>query len=168
VGVDTLVIVGAGKVQVAHMIVDTDYSYMWGDGEMKFGIKMAKQEILDVQPGAGNSPQNEAAIDMNEKSDYKCGGWKLILWTCRENEKKRAYLDEAVEFCRSHGVEFDAVNEPHYETDFRDHRPLRKPYFTYSIDDRNVGGMMDWDLIRRIILEGEEVKIVPVADSTKA
>jgi hypothetical protein len=67
----------AGKVQVAHMIVDTDYSYMWGDGEMKFGIKMAKQEILDVQPGAGNSPQNEAAIDMNEKSDYKCGGWKI-------------------------------------------------------------------------------------------
>jgi hypothetical protein len=99
---------------------------------------------------------------------FKAAGWKLILWTCRENEKKRAYLDEAVEFCRSHGVEFDAVNEPHYETDFRDHRPLRKPYFTYSIDDRNVGGMMDWDLIRRIILEGEEVKIVPVADSTKA
>ena len=34
-------------------------------------------------------------------------GWKLILWTCRTDEQ----LEEAVEFCRSKGLEFDAINE---------------------------------------------------------
>ncbi len=66
----------SGKVQVAHMIVDTEISYMWGEGMMKNGIKMAKKDMLDVKPQEGNSPQNQAAIDMNEKSDYKCKGWK--------------------------------------------------------------------------------------------
>ncbi len=66
----------AGKVQVAHMIVDTEYSYMWGDGMMKIGIKMATKDMLDVKPENGNTPQNQAAVDMNEKSDYKCSSWK--------------------------------------------------------------------------------------------
>ena len=34
-------------------------------------------------------------------------GHKIILWTCRENEK----LQEAVEWCKKLGLEFDAVNE---------------------------------------------------------
>jgi hypothetical protein len=34
-------------------------------------------------------------------------GDKLILWTCREGDKLR----EAVEWCKSWGLEFDAVNE---------------------------------------------------------
>jgi hypothetical protein len=34
-------------------------------------------------------------------------GDKLILWTCREGDKLR----EAVEWCRKHHLEFDAVNE---------------------------------------------------------
>lgn len=65
----------AGKVVVAHMIVDADTSYMWGDGEMKMGIKMARQSMLEVNPDAANTPQSQAAMDMNEKSDYHCDGW---------------------------------------------------------------------------------------------
>ena len=34
-------------------------------------------------------------------------GHKIILWTCRGEE----WLDEAIEFCKSHGLEFDAINE---------------------------------------------------------
>ena len=34
-------------------------------------------------------------------------GDKLILWTCREG----ALLDVALEWCRAHGLEFDAANE---------------------------------------------------------
>lgn len=37
----------------------------------------------------------------------KAEGVKLILWTCRVGK----LLDEAVEFCRKQGLEFDAVNE---------------------------------------------------------
>lgn len=34
-------------------------------------------------------------------------GWKLILWTCRSG----AQLDEAVRWCKTHGLVFDAVNK---------------------------------------------------------
>ena len=34
-------------------------------------------------------------------------GSKLILWTCREGE----YLQQAVDYCRELGLEFDAVND---------------------------------------------------------
>lgn len=34
-------------------------------------------------------------------------GTKIILWTCRCGQP----LADAVEFCRTHGLEFDAVNE---------------------------------------------------------
>lgn len=67
----------AGRVNVAHMIVDTDYSYMWGEGVMKVGIKMEKKDILDVKPEEGKTPQNQAAMDMNEKSDYHCDSWRV-------------------------------------------------------------------------------------------
>ena len=65
-----------GKKMVAHMIIDTDLSYMWGDGEMKFGIKMPRRDVLDVAPQSGNTPSNQAAADINEKSDYTCTPWK--------------------------------------------------------------------------------------------
>jgi len=38
---------------------------------------------------------------------WKKEGNKLILWTCRAGQQ----LDEAVEFCRQYGIEFDAVND---------------------------------------------------------
>ena len=34
-------------------------------------------------------------------------GDKVILWTCRADEA----LHKAVEFCKVHGLEFDAVND---------------------------------------------------------
>lgn len=34
-------------------------------------------------------------------------GAKIILWTCRVNER----LQEAVEWCKGQGLEFDAVND---------------------------------------------------------
>lgn len=34
-------------------------------------------------------------------------GNKLILWTCREGE----LLDDAVNWCKSFGLEFDAIND---------------------------------------------------------
>lgn len=61
-------------------------------------------------------------------------GNKIILWTCRANER----LQEAVEWCRQYGLEFDAVNEnlpemvEFYGTDSR-----KVPADIY-IDDKSV------------------------------
>lgn len=70
----------------------------------------------------------------------------LILWTVREGKE----LDEAVEFCRSKGLEFYAVNKnyPEESTDLPEPRKLKADLF---IDDRNLGGLPDWGIIYRMI-----------------
>ncbi|WP_430812080.1 MULTISPECIES: BT0820 family HAD-type phosphatase [unclassified Carboxylicivirga] len=66
-------------------------------------------------------------------------GHLLILWTIRTGKQ----LDEAVEFCRKHGVEFYAVNRTHPEEEM-DQGISRKVNADIFIDDRNVGGFMGW------------------------
>jgi hypothetical protein len=84
---------------------------------------------------------------METMRDLIAAGYLLILNTCRENEKRRAYLTEAVNFCRSHGVEFVSVNENRPEDEFRD-KPGRKVYASVYIDDRNFGGFPGWAKVR--------------------
>ena len=67
----------AGKEMLAHMIIDADMSYMWGENSMNMGIKMERKDMMDVVPEDGNTPANNAAKDMNEKSDYHCEDWTL-------------------------------------------------------------------------------------------
>ena len=61
-------------------------------------------------------------------------GAYLILWTCRNGKD----LEEAVEYCRKHGIEFDAVNESlpwliqKYDGD------TRKIYADYYLDDKAI------------------------------
>ncbi|MCH5182181.1 MAG: hypothetical protein J1F06_06050 [Prevotellaceae bacterium] len=77
-------------------------------------------------------------------------GHKLVLWSVREGE----LLDEAVAWCRERGVNFYAVNQ-----NFDEDAPEREKNANYSrklkvqcfIDDRNVGGMLDWGVIYQLI-----------------
>ena len=75
-------------------------------------------------------------------------GHRLILWTVREGK----CLDEAVEFCRSRGLEFYAVNRdyPEEEKDANRHF-TRKLKADLWIDDRNLGGLPDWGTIYEMI-----------------
>lgn len=65
---------------------------------------------------------------------YKCLGWKIILWTCRNKE----HLKKALEWCKKYGLEFDAVNEnlPEVEEMFGGY--TRKIFADVYIDDKNV------------------------------
>lgn len=95
-------------------------------------------------------------------------GAKLILWTCREDMRKRKYLTEAVKFCKDNGIEFDAVNEALQSHDWRDpdECKLRKPHGHYFIDDLNVGGFLGWDIIRKIIFFGQTITWTAAAEDT--
>ena len=75
-------------------------------------------------------------------------GHRLILWTVREGE----LLEEAVEFCRSRGLEFYAVNRdyPEEEQGHNNHFS-RKLKADVWIDDRNLGGLPDWGVIYEMI-----------------
>lgn len=112
-------------------------------------------------------------------------GHRLILWTAREGR----LLDEAVEFCRSRGLEFFAVNSnfpeevaPRNGTGPESRSPsqaldrleggdtsgesdagrreegrvswtpaCRKLKADLFIDDRSLGGLVDWVSIREIV-----------------
>ena len=104
-------------------------------------------------------PMPEAFEVMQEMKD---AGWKLILFTCREDEGhkiSKQYLSDAVDFCKANDVEFDSVNETLEEYEFRpEDMDKRKPYGTVMIDDRNLGGFPGWPTVRQILLKNKKAK----------
>lgn len=95
-------------------------------------------------------PEKPFAIDTLK---YLCGKrHKLILWTVREGR----LLDEAVEYCKSRGLEFYAINKNYPEEKPTHEGYSRKLQADLFIDDRNLGGLPDWGEIYRI-LSGEEL-----------
>lgn len=71
----------------------------------------------------------------------------LILWSVREGK----LLDEAVEFCRSRGLEFYAVNSNTPDDGEEQRTQRRKITADLYIDDRNIGGLPDWGAIYEMI-----------------
>lgn len=75
---------------------------------------------------------------------------KLILWTVREGP----LLDEALQWCKERGIEFYAVNR-----DYPEETHQSNPHFSRKlkvdcyIDDRNIGGLPDWNTIYRMVNE---------------
>lgn len=61
-------------------------------------------------------------------------GVKLILWTCRDDD----LAQEAVEFCKSYGLEFNAVNENVIESKTLTGNDNRKVYADLYIDDKAI------------------------------
>ena len=75
---------------------------------------------------------NQALINYLKK--WKSDGNKLILWTCRIGEA----LSNAVDWCRGHGLEFDAVNDNLPEIIEYYGSNSRKITCDWYIDDRNL------------------------------
>ncbi len=75
----------------------------------------------------------------------------LILWTYRAGKE----LEEAVEFCKSNGIEFYAVNSNYPEEEYS---PVisRKINADVYIDDRNIGGFPGWSEIWQILEDGDK------------
>lgn len=77
-------------------------------------------------------------------------GFSLILWTFRTGTE----LEEAVEFCRQHDVEFYAVNKNYPEEEF-DETVSRKIDADIYIDDKNLGGFPGWSKVWEILVPDE-------------
>lgn len=76
---------------------------------------------------------------------------QVILWTCREGQE----LADAVDYCKSQGLEFYAVNSNFVGED-PSYRGVaaRKIQADLFIDDRNLGGLPDWGQIYQAIRSG--------------
>lgn len=76
-------------------------------------------------------------------------GHRLILWTFRSGPA----LDDAVEFCRKNGIEFYAVNKSFPEEKLDETQRSRKIHADIFIDDRNIGGFIEWGDVWQMICE---------------
>jgi len=77
-------------------------------------------------------------------------GFLLVLWTYRTGKQ----LEEAVEFCRQHGVEFYAVNS-NYAEEVLDETVSRKIDADIYIDDKNLGGFPGWRRVWEMLCPDE-------------
>lgn len=84
------------------------------------------------------------AIDTLKK--LAADGHRLILWTVREGK----LLDDAVAFCHDRGLDFYAVNSD-YPGGSWSENAQRKVVVDMYIDDRNLGGLPDWNTIYDMI-----------------
>lgn len=88
---------------------------------------------------------------------------KLILWTVREGD----LLDQAVKWCSERGLEFYTVN-----SNYTDEFPLggattgRKVTADIYIDDRNLGGIPDWNSIYVMVTRGWSMRRL-IAETTR-
>lgn len=89
-------------------------------------------------PGIGR----EMLFAFETMKELQKQGDQLILWTFRSGEQ----LEEAVEFCRSRGIEFYAVNKNYPEEEY-DSTISRKVDADVYIDDKNFGGFPGWSKI---------------------
>lgn len=102
--------------------------------------------VDDAYPGIG-----EAKIFAFETlKRLQEDGHRLILWTYRCNHR----LDEAVEFCKSNGIEFYAVNKSFPEENFNG-EVSRKIHADIFIDDRNLGKIFGWGEIYQMLTNQE-------------
>jgi hypothetical protein len=74
-------------------------------------------------------------------------GHQLILWTYRNGKE----LNEAVNYCKKHGIEFYAVNKSYPEEVLMENEVSRKIDADVFIDDRNIGGFIGWSEIWQIL-----------------
>ena len=73
----------------------------------------------------------------------------LILWTVREGK----FLQDAVNFCAENGLYFFAHND-NFPDEERNTTP-RKLNADLFIDDRNFGGLPNWEFIYKTIYNNE-------------
>lgn len=101
--------------------------------------------VTDRYPGIGNEiPFAVETLKLLQQEHHR-----LILWSVREGK----LLDEAVAWCKERGVEFYAVNKEYPEQKLQDEGFSRKLKADLFIDDRNVGGLLDWGIVYRMIKE---------------
>ncbi len=109
---------------------------------MKIAVDFDGTIVEDAYPDIGK-PMLFAFETMKELQKQR---HQLILWTYRSGTE----LEEAVEFCRSNGIEFYAVNRSYPEEEF-DPENSRKIHAHIFIDDRNIGGFPGWSRVWQML-----------------
>jgi hypothetical protein len=85
------------------------------------------------------------AIDSMRR--LKEDGHYLIIWSCRENREQTAMVNWLLD----HGIPFDRINDHHPANIAKYGGDARKVFADLYIDDKQLGGLPDWEEIYRMI-----------------
>jgi hypothetical protein len=122
---------------------------------MRIAVDFDGTVVEDAFPNIGK-PQLFAFETLRELQKQK---HQLILWTVREG----AALQEAIDFCKAHGVEFYAVNK-NYPEEVLEAGQSRKLNADVFIDDRNIGGFVGWSRVWELL--GQDINRLPTSEKT--
>lgn len=91
---------------------------------------------------------------------FQRAGAKLILWTMRSDSANGRYLQDAIDYCKSHGVEFFGHNANHEQSTWT---TSPKAYAHIYIDDAAFGcpliktsedrPFVDWSIVGPAVME---------------
>jgi hydroxymethylpyrimidine pyrophosphatase-like HAD family hydrolase len=117
---------------------------------MKIAVDFDGTIVEDAYPDIGE----EKTFAIETLKELQKRGHQIILWTYRTGKA----LEEAVEYCRQKGLEFYAVNKNYPEEKPEDGLP-RKINADIYIDDRNLGGFIEWGIAWQMITNESIEKI---------
>ena len=120
--------------------------------EQLFNIKIAVDFDGTIVEHAYPEIGKEKLFAFQTLKELQKKGAQLILWTFRSGKE----LEEAVEFCEKHGVEFYAVNTNYPGEIFDGSVSSRKIDADIYIDDKNIGGLPGWGEIWQMIFPYEQ------------
>jgi Predicted hydrolases of the HAD superfamily len=74
-------------------------------------------------------------------------GHYIVIWTCREGKEQT----DAVNWLLEHDIPFDRINDHHPVNIAKYGGNARKVFADLYIDDRQLGGLPDWETIYDLI-----------------
>ncbi len=92
-------------------------------------------------PGIGEQTESQKKL-MQKLISLRESGHKLILYTCRGDNEEYPCLSDAIEWCKTNGLEFDSINE-NIAGFNKKSGPSPKPVADLYIDDKAVN-VSDW------------------------
>lgn len=107
--------------------------------------------VEDKFPEIGE-PRN---IIINAIRRLQICGVRTILWTCRRDDQNGNHLEKAVQWCKEHGLEFDAVNENLPEVQEKWGGDTRKVLADYYLDDKAVGSAFMMPYLDLLVTKAE-------------
>lgn|SRR5574344_476741 len=116
---------------------------------MKIAVDFDGTIVTHEYPKIGRDiPFAIETLKMLQKEQHQ-----LILWTVREGD----LLQEAVDYCKNHGLEFYAVNASYPGETTESAHYSRKIKADMYIDDTSVGGLPDWGIIYEMVRKGKSM-----------
>jgi hydroxymethylpyrimidine pyrophosphatase-like HAD family hydrolase len=98
--------------------------------------------VEDAWPTIGKL--KPGALDVIKR--LRDNGDDIVIWTCRKEKD----LSDAIKFLDQNDIPYNAVNE-NVESIKLDFSPFPKIYYDVLIDDKNLGGVLPWDEIEKML-----------------